>query len=112
MRGISLYRAVFHHSAEPEQLVMKLHERVVVDLERALDAGDPRDADEHLDNADQIFALLTRTLDRRVDPELADGLETLFTWAREEIAAGDRGAIEQVLAMAAQLEEAWKDTLG
>ena len=105
-------------TATPAQLLMMLCERLVVDVERAIDAmrrGEPSQAHEPLLHAQEIVLELNASL--KVDAwEGASGLASLYDYLHSELVRSnmskDLGAAGFCLQMVTVLRDTWRDAAG
>ncbi len=109
------YLAATVSTASPQQLLVMLYERLVLDLQRAADAlrnGEPSKAHEPLLHAQEIVLELNATLD--VDAwEGATNLAALYDYLHSELVKANIGknlrVTEFCLDIVSTLRDTWRD---
>ncbi|MDF1605957.1 flagellar export chaperone FliS [Nocardioides sp. YIM 152315] len=112
------YLAASVSTASPSQLLVMLYERLVLDVERAVDAlrrGEPSQAHQPLLHAQEIVLELNASLD--VDAwEGAKGLASLYDYLHSELVkanmAKDLKVAEFCLHTVTVLRDTWREAAG
>ena len=102
-------------TASPARLLVMLYDRLVLDIQRAIecqDAGDHPAASGHLLHAQEIVLELTSSL--RLDVwEGAETLSSLYGWLHSQLVRAntsrDRTVSTECLAIVEPLGEAWRE---
>lgn len=112
-RSVAAYVDGTLGTSSPEQLVVRLYDRLVVDLDRAdvaLAAG--TSASEHLLHAQEIVISLLTSLDTSVWPE-GRALSGVYTYLHSRLVRAnvhrDRSLVASCLSTVVPLRDAWAD---
>ena len=113
--GTQRYRETDIGTMAPEKIIVMLYERVVRDLEQALEAfqgGDRREVTRLVLHSQAIITELRGALDHTAGGEVAANLEDLYDWLFRQhlsLLADPRAAgLEDCLKVVAPLLEAWR----
>ena len=113
--GYAQYRSVTTQTASPGALLLQLYQAAIRNIgqaQLAINKGDIAGAHSHSIRAQDIVAELQRTLDFERGGEIAEQLNTLYTYIRQRLVAAniykDAAPLNEVQGLLRQLLSAWQ----
>lgn len=118
MTDLSMYRRNALAEVPADQLLLRLYERAITDMddaERAMRDGARMAWIEAINHARAIVVELQLALDHTVAPALARSLHEAYAWMRLQLGVASRAAdidlLRAVRAVTAQLYETWRQVV-